>query len=686
MLHNEHKLRPAVPWARRLKVDTTMPAAGEMEAAQSLRDYARLRAQVAECLSDLAQINERMEQPARAARIRADRDDLQHRRFTLLVLGEFKRGKSTLINRLLGVDTLPVGAAPTTAVLTRVSYGEEPAARLVMEDGSERPVDIGRLAEEITLAQGDEGINQRRHPGIARAEITLPAPLCRDGVDLVDSPGLGEHTTRSEVTYEALPAADAVVFVSDAAQLGSEDEDFVRERLAREDLTNVFFVINKWDRVYNEAEDPAAEIAALKRRAWSLFVPEPKVGYNGQDLRANRIYPLSCRPNLAPEEERAALDGLFAAFREDLESFLLRESGRVALERAVARARAAVAETLAGLRARGPALAADLEEFERRVAAAEAELKKLEGPRQAIRDAVAARRQAIRLEVRTRAAADLPAIEAALREEVDAFEYRPKGPLAQRIVDGMQDSFRRQQIRDELRLKVREMAMARLEPWSNGLSAYVEAQLKDLLKDVEMHAGQIGTTFQRATRIIGGLDDADDAAERDQADLIQRGIAAGIGIILLDPFLIMAGGMYGFRGLGRTALYTFGGVLLVSLVGLPVLPVVIAASTMATIQNNDELIDTLKKQVLDEVLDRLQSMRTTGLSELETRVAEPLEACSLAIEQGIEGRIADHRESVEALRAQVGLAREASARQRTAIDAAMAEVSAVGARLAALAP
>src|SRR5579871_4213508 len=117
--------RPAPPWARRLNVETTTPAAGEMEAPHSLRDYARLRAQVAECLTDLAGINEQMEQPARAARILADRDGLQSRHFTLLVLGEFKRGKSTLINRLLGADVLPVGAAPTTAVVTRVAYGEE---------------------------------------------------------------------------------------------------------------------------------------------------------------------------------------------------------------------------------------------------------------------------------------------------------------------------------------------------------------------------------------------------------------------------------------------------------------------------------------------------------------------------------------------------------------------------------
>jgi hypothetical protein len=670
-----------------------MPTASEAETAQSLRDYARLRGQVAECLEDLARVNEEMGQPARAARIRETGADLAQQRFTLLVLGEFKRGKSTLINRLLGGDTLPVGAAPTTAVLTRVSYGEEPSARLVLEDGVERPVDIGRLAEEITLVQSDEGINQRRHAGIVRAEVTLPAPLCRDGVDLVDSPGLGEHTTRTEVTYEALPAADAVVFVSDAAQLGSEDEDFVRGKLAREDIDNVFFVINKWDRVYNETEDPEAEIAALARRAWSLFVPEPKVGYNGQDLRANRIYPLSCRPNLAPEEERGALEGLFDAFRADLEAFLVRERGQVALQRAVARARAAVAETQAGLRARGPALAADLEEFERRVAAAEAELRKLEGPRQAIRDAVASRRQAIRLEVRTRTNRELPGIESAIRDEFTDREYRPKGQLGDRILNSVQDAFRRQKIRDDLRLQVREIATAKLDPWATELNSYVENQIKELLAEVAEHAGEIEATFQQASRIISGLDQAPDTAEQDQEDMLKRGLAAGIGVLLGDPYLIMMGGMHGFKGVGRTMLYQFGlgaaGIVLVA-IGLPLIPVMVTASAagavIAAVQSNDELIELLKKQALDEVLERLQATRTTGLGALETTVSEPLEACSVAIEKAIEGRIADHRESVEALRAQVGQAREEGAREQTRLDLAMAEVAAISTRLAILAP
>jgi len=166
-------------------VETIAMPKGQNAAAEgdrSLRDYARLRADVAAKLERLAEINETVGQPTRAVRIREAREALLEQRFMLLVLGEFKRGKSTLVNRLLGVDTLPVGAAPTTAVLTRVTYGDEPSATIVMDDGSERAVDPDRLGEEITLIQpatpmwlGPRCACQRRSAATAWIWSTRPA-------------------------------------------------------------------------------------------------------------------------------------------------------------------------------------------------------------------------------------------------------------------------------------------------------------------------------------------------------------------------------------------------------------------------------------------------------------------------------------------------------------------------------
>lgn len=149
---------------------------------EGYRDFASVRDEVVTELRELATLNRGLGMEDGAAQLEELADRVQAGVFRVLVLGEFKRGKSTLINRLLGMEALPVGAAPTTAVLTHVRYGAEPAARLILEDGTVRTIAPAKLAEEITLSQRDEAANERRHAGIARAEVLLPAPLCRDGV------------------------------------------------------------------------------------------------------------------------------------------------------------------------------------------------------------------------------------------------------------------------------------------------------------------------------------------------------------------------------------------------------------------------------------------------------------------------------------------------------------------------
>jgi hypothetical protein len=103
------------------------------------------------------------------------------------------------------------------------------------------------------------------------------------------------------------------------------------------------------------------------------------------------------------------------------------------------------------------------------------------------------------------------------------------------------------------------------------------------------------------------------------------------------------------------------------------------------VQSNDELADKLKEQALEEVLGQVKAMRTTEIGKLETLAIEPIDACGAAIERAIDGRIADHRESVEALRAQLGLAREEGAQERTRLDETQAQVAAVGTRLESIA-
>jgi hypothetical protein len=89
------------------------------------------------------------------ARIAREVEDLQRRnregRFFLAVVGQFKRGKSTLINALLGTPLLPTGVVPVTAVVTIVEHGAEPRARVEKIDGNEEIVPLASIREFICM-------------------------------------------------------------------------------------------------------------------------------------------------------------------------------------------------------------------------------------------------------------------------------------------------------------------------------------------------------------------------------------------------------------------------------------------------------------------------------------------------------------------------------------------------------
>ena len=167
---------------------------------------------------------------------------LERRDFNVAVLGEFKRGKSSLVNALLGVPVLPTGVLPLTSVVTRLRWGEVPSAQIRFEDGASREIPIDQLNEFVT-----EAGNPQNRLHVAAAEVAIPSDLLRSGALILDTPGVGstfEHNT--ETTLRLLEDVDAAIFVTAADPPVSKEE---RAFLAtvKQHAHKVFFVLNKVD-------------------------------------------------------------------------------------------------------------------------------------------------------------------------------------------------------------------------------------------------------------------------------------------------------------------------------------------------------------------------------------------------------------------------------------------------------
>jgi Dynamin family len=127
-------------------------------------------------------------------------DRLDAARLRVLVTGEAKRGKSTLINALLGRPVLPAGVTPLTAVTTTVRYGDDARAEVLFLDGHEEEHPLTALVDLVT-----ERGNSRNRRGIAGVTVYLSAPVLAGGAELVDTPGTGSvFEWDSETAHEAL--------------------------------------------------------------------------------------------------------------------------------------------------------------------------------------------------------------------------------------------------------------------------------------------------------------------------------------------------------------------------------------------------------------------------------------------------------------------------------------------------
>jgi GTPase SAR1 family protein len=236
---------------------------------------------------------------ARESKIRLATAQGQLRDATLrvVVCGEFKRGKSTLLNALLGVNLLPDGKQPTTSVVTEVGYGSEQRVLLQVTDRrgelSERPIKPAQMRAYVT-----ERGNPHNEEDVCKVRVEIPNPELRPGLVLVDTPGVSSvHPQHTQLTIATTRTADAVLFVTDTTEpvLTDQEKDLLLELQANQRLdlnlagTNaLILIVNKIDRV----REGRAEYVSGRRDEFAavLGVPPAQVRAVGVSSRDRLRY------------------------------------------------------------------------------------------------------------------------------------------------------------------------------------------------------------------------------------------------------------------------------------------------------------------------------------------------------------------------------------------------------------
>jgi Dynamin family. len=187
-------------------------------------------------------------------------------RFHLAVLGQFKRGKSTLLNALIGEPLLPTAVIPLTAIPTFIRYDHARHIKVsfldqqaVREFFSDDPQELNSfLAQYVS-----EEENPQNELKVALTELFAPAEILKQGVVLIDTPGIGStHRHNTETTLNFLQQCDAALFLLSADPPITEAEsDFLKEAMPK--IEKIFMILNKID--YLSAAEKEALVHFLRK-------------------------------------------------------------------------------------------------------------------------------------------------------------------------------------------------------------------------------------------------------------------------------------------------------------------------------------------------------------------------------------------------------------------------------------
>lgn len=193
-------------------------------------------------------------------------------RFSVAVVGEFSRGKSTFINRLLGKDILPVGDLPTTALLTRIRYNN--VEKLVHFNQKNQKIADLPLSMDSWEGLIAENFGKSDPTGTVYAGLRSEW-LGRNNIEIMDTPGAGDlEAKRAQIIGDALLGCDgAIITVTATGAMSMSEKLFIEQRLISRKTPFMMLIITKLDLVRESEREKIIQFVYDKLNSWNMNIP-----------------------------------------------------------------------------------------------------------------------------------------------------------------------------------------------------------------------------------------------------------------------------------------------------------------------------------------------------------------------------------------------------------------------------
>ena len=250
------------------------------------------------------------------ARLDEELERIKTKKYHVAVVGEFRRGKSSLINALLGLPVLPADATPTTATVNRITYGAQPCVTIHFKDSSQKQLESSEeIPDYVTKLSAEREAVAKT---VREAVVEYPIVICQNHVDIIDTPGLSDDEEMTKVTIGLLRDIDAVIVaVSALAPFAESEKKFVAQLIANPGITHILFVVTFIDQIDEDEYDRI--FMGIKSRIQQMVLDEVQQRYGQQPWILDKAHRILDEPSVFGVSSRKALQAFVKNDRRMLE-------------------------------------------------------------------------------------------------------------------------------------------------------------------------------------------------------------------------------------------------------------------------------------------------------------------------------------------------------------------------------
>lgn len=583
--------------------------------------------------------------------------------FKIQVIGTFSNGKSTVINSLLGEEVLPAYALPTTAVINEVKYGDNKEAILYfrnplpenlpaslsvkalehmkkhsMKNIPPLHISYNEIEDYVVIPMGEDPKEMLLESPYEKVELFWPLPMLKEGVEIIDSPGLNESDTRARVTMDYLSKADAILFVLAADHLCSKDEmEFVENFLNAYGFTDPFFVVNRFDLIQEREKDRVIKFAEMKLAGFTT----------------NPIYCISAQKaldGLVKHDAGLIEESRITPFVTHLTNFLTKDKGKIKLSQPARELKRilnneALYKVIPSQRAM---LDSSLDEVRARYDAAKPRLEMLKTKKEQLISKLKLRIEQSKHEFVRASNRNYLSVAEMIPGWINTFQPKnkfsviPTKSKATLVVSEITDY-----VVGKLETQQKE--------WKNTvLQPLVEERSQYIFESAEQDLSNLYAELDSLNVSISGQHDVDP----NTVPLWQR-IAAGAGGLLLgDIGLAFSGGVNGFsKDLAKVAGFEIGAGALLYFLGalnpFTLVAVLLTAIISSWKSSSSGAMKRTKEMVSEQIVNQLTANAGENSSQMAEAICQKLDEIANSISAAIDVEIGQTKEQVQSIIAEM---------------------------------